>query len=263
MQDTYKEVVIVLISGSVVFLVLAGIVIFILLFYQKKRFQHRGQLIRIQSDFQQELLKTQLETQEATFRQIAEELHDNVGQLLSTTKVLVGITIRMLPEAPDTLHTAEETLGKAIQDLRSLSKSLNSEWLEKFDLIENLSAEIQRINAARTLHVSLYCSGKTIPLPASGQVMLFRIIQEALQNSIKHAEAEIIRIYLKAGPELIDVNIIDDGKGLPVRSSGKSGLGMLNMGHRVRLLGGSITWQSITEEGTQVHIILPVQKDLK
>jgi signal transduction histidine kinase len=158
------------------------------------------------------------------------------------------------------LNTAEETLGKAIQDLRALSKSLNNEWLEKFDLIENLSAETHRINAARTMHVSLYCSGKKMPLPASGQVMLFRIIQEALQNSIKHGEPEIIRIYLQAGPELIDVNIIDDGKGMPAEPTGKHGMGMLNMQHRSRLLGGSIHWRSIPGEGTQVHIILPILK---
>ncbi len=162
MQDNYKEVVIVLVAGMIIFIILASIVVFILLFYQKKRFQHRQQLADMQNSVKQELLKTQLETQEETFLQIGNEIHDNVGQLLSSTKILIAITERSLPFVPDTLRTASETLAKAIQDLRSLSKTLNKEWLEKFNIIENLLLETERINASRTIRTTLTSSDQVL-----------------------------------------------------------------------------------------------------
>ena len=110
MPDKYQEVLAVVIMGVVVFLVLTGIVVFTLLFYQKKRFQHRQQYLQLQNSFQQELLKAQLESQEAAFRHIGDEIHDNVGQLLSTTKNLLAFTERSLPEVPDALHTRSESV---------------------------------------------------------------------------------------------------------------------------------------------------------
>lgn len=259
MHDTYKEVLSVIIAVSLNFLVLAGILVFILLFYQKKRFQHKHQLTQLQNSIQQELLKTQLESQENTFRQIAEEIHDNVGQLLSSTKILLAITERSLPEVPDTLRIASETLAKAIKDLRSLSKSLNKEWLEKFNLIDNLRMEADRINMARTVRVEVNTSIPLLPLKAEAQVMLFRIIQEALQNAIKHAEAPNITISIQLQAEHISAAIIDDGKGLPDPDHRPTGLGLLNMENRTRLLGGSIRWESMPGCGTQIHILLPAQ----
>lgn len=259
MSDKYQEVLAVLIAGIATFLVLTGIVVFILLFYQKKRFRHRQQYLELQSSIQQELLKTQLESQEAAFRQIGEELHDNVGQLLSSTKILLAITERSLPEVPDTLHTASETLAKAIKDLRALSKSLNREWLEKFNLIDNLRMEADRINVARMVHVQLDASVAVLPLRPESQVMLFRVIQEAIQNAIKHAGAAAIDIIIDAGDQVIDVWVTDNGCGFVVTEEACRGLGLLNMEHRTRLLGGRIHWQSEPGLGTKVSISLPTQ----
>lgn len=260
MQDNYKEVLIVLIAGMTVFIILTGIVIFILLFYQKKRFQHRQQMVEMQNSVQQELLKTQLETQEYTFQQIAEELHDNVGQLLSSTKILLAITQRSLTDVPDTLLIASETVGKAIQDIRSLSKTLNKEWLEKFNIIDNLRSETDRINASRTILTNLYCAGTYIPLPPESQVMLFRIIQEALQNGIRHAGASVIDIHIKDIPGQIEVEILDNGKGMQNGNGKAEGIGLLTMRHRTRLLNGAIHWESSANKGTRVLIHIPFQK---
>jgi signal transduction histidine kinase len=259
MQDKYQEVMAVVVAGSVIFLVITGIVVFILLFYQKKRFQHRQQYLKLESSIQQELLKAQLESQEATFRQVGDELHDNVGQLLSSTKILLAITERSLPEVPDTLHTASETLAKAIKDLRALSKSLNREWLEKFNLIDNLRMEADRINMARMVHVDVAAAVPALSLRPESQVMLFRIIQEAMQNAIKHAEAAAITVTIATRAQHIDVWIKDNGGGLPGIETRPHGVGLLNMEHRTRLLGGDIRWESAPGRGTQVSISLPTQ----
>src|ERR1044072_561682 len=98
------------------------------------------------TNLQLEFLHSQLETQEHSFNIISQELYNNIGQLLSSTKLLLSIAVMELEKIPDTLKTAEHTISKAIQDLRSLSKSISKEWVDNFNLVEQLQTEKDRIN---------------------------------------------------------------------------------------------------------------------
>lgn len=258
MQDKYQEVLIVTVVGTLIFIVLTGFVIYILLFYQKRRFQHLQQLTDLEKQYREQLLQSQLETQEYAFNQISQELHDNIGQLLSSTKMLLNIGVMEMQTVPEPIKTAEQTVAKAIQDLRSLSKSLNNEWLHQFNLIENLEAERQRINAARNIEVTLNSTYQKLPLEPEAQVMLFRVVQEALQNSIRHAAPKHINIEIQNTDHHFELNIEDDGKGFDIHSAKKESLGLRNMEHRVQLLGGTISWQSSEGSGTTILIKIPV-----
>src|SRR4051794_15747695 len=183
-----------IIAGSSITLILLVFLVSFLFISHKRHNAYLQEKVFLEIQFRQEIFKTQLETHEATLYQISEEIHDNIGQLLSSTKMLLGITEMNLDKTPDTLKTAEATLSKAIQDLRALCKSLNKEWLHRFNIVDNLKAEIERINAARTIHAAYATSTTFLPMQAEAQVMLFRIVQEALQNCIKHAKAQNIAV---------------------------------------------------------------------
>ena len=258
MQDKNHEILINIIAGIIIFFALSITLIFVLLFYQKKRFQHKRQVLEMEKQYREELLQSQLETQEYSFNQISQELHDNIGQLLSSTKLLLNIGTRELPTVPDAIKTAEETISKAIQDLRSLSKSLNKEWLQEFNLIENLQAERDRINAARNITVDVASEYDKLPLTPEAQVMLFRVVQEALQNSIRHASPKHINIEIKNKDHHFELNIQDDGAGFNVDAAKKESLGLRNMEHRVQLLNGTVHWQSSENIGTSILIEIPV-----
>lgn len=247
-----------IIGGAAIFSILIFFIIMFIFLYQRRRHKHLRERQELQNSFQREILKTQLETQETTFHQISEELHDNIGQLLSSTVMLLGITQRSLKEVPDTLRTAEQTLAKAIQDLRMLSKSLNKEWLHQFNVLENLVAEAERINTANTILITIASNAKSLPLSAESQVMLFRIIQEAIHNSVKHSAAKQVVIHISV-EELIRVTITDNGKGFHFQESHPNGVGIMNMKHRTMLLGGTINWKSQQESGTEVSIQIPIQ----
>jgi signal transduction histidine kinase len=167
-------------------------IVMLVMAYLRRDLKHLKEKETMEADFEKQLLQSQLETQEETLNQLSIEIHDNVGQLLNSTKLLIGITQRSLPDSPDTLAMADETLAKAIQELRSLSKSLNREWLQQFNFIENLEGEINRINAAKSLQIHLF-RPPALSLKADEQIILFRIVQEILQNSIKHAQAKILK----------------------------------------------------------------------
>lgn len=249
------KIILVLAATAFVFLLLIFLINFILS-YQRRNIAFNKEKELMQTQFEQTLLQSQIEVQEATSSFLAKELHDNVGQLLSSSKMLLWITQKNMNETPETLITAQETLATAINELRSLSKSLDKEWLSQFDLIENLTTEIKRINSGLILKIQFSHSGKLL-LNVEEQTILFRIIQEALQNAIKHSQAKNINIEIETKDKSIIVNITDDGKGMEHISS--DGLGLRNMKHRTRLLGGNISWHS-PGKGTSVIIQLPVKQ---
>lgn len=212
----------------------------------------------VQDNLERQLLEAKMETQEETLSVLGKELHDNIGQLLNSTKLLIGVSQRQISNPPDTLSIADETLGRAIQELRSLSKSLNKEWLEKFDLNENLRIETERLNAAGVIQFSLHNNDKIL-LSSNEQIMLFRIVQEAMQNAIKHAQALHISISLNMEKDRLTAIVTDDGTGFVQETTSLNGVGILNMKHRTQLLGGSIAWESGTEAGTVVTIQIPIK----
>lgn len=248
-------------SIIIVCVIIIFIIILLILFvvlYRKSHNVFLNEKELMNAQFEQALLQSQIEVQEATFSTLSKELHDNIGQLLSTSKMLLGITEINLTNPPDTLRTANETVGKAINELRSLSKSLSKEWLEQFDLIENLTTEVNRINSADAITLHLSHPDK-LALEADKQIILFRIIQEAIQNAIKHSSAKNIFINITQQEDLVTTTVKDDGSGFN-EATASDGVGIINMKHRAKLLGGSVEWHS-SNEGSTVLITLPVKQN--
>lgn len=254
MEEIYATIII----TSIILIILCLGIVFAIVNYKVKQRIFLQEKKTMQEDFENQLMKSQIEVQEMTFDELGKELHDNVGQLLSSTKMLLGVTQRSLTDIPETLNLAEETLGKAINELRALTKSLDKEWLERFDLITNLETEINRINVAKTVCISFTHCGK-LPIDTQKQIILFRIIQEALQNAIKHADAANISINITLSSNTISLRIYDDGKGFEMQST-DTGLGIRNMQHRTALLGGTINWD-LSATGSRVNIQLPIKEN--
>jgi signal transduction histidine kinase len=246
----------IILGASILLLLITLFIVMIVMAYLKRDLKHLSEKKLMESEFEKQLLQSQLETQEETLNKLSIEIHDNVGQLLNSTKLLIGLTQRSLAESPETLTLAEQTLGKAIQEIRMLSRSLNKEWLQQFQFMENLEAEVTRINAARNLQIHLM-RPENISLKAETQIILFRIVQEIIQNVIKHAQAKNITITIKEHEPNITIDIFDDGIGFNVANTNKS-IGMLNITRRTQLIGGTVNWESSLQKGTRVHILLPI-----
>lgn len=255
MQKLSENITIIL-GASILLLLILLFIVMLVMAYLKRDLKHLKEKETMEADFEKQLLQSQLETQEETLNQLSTEIHDNVGQLLNSTKLLIGLTQRALQQPPETLAMADDTLAKAIQEIRSLSKSLNKEWLRQFNFIENLEAEIARINAARSLQIQLF-RPEALSLMADEQIILFRIVQEVLQNAIKHAQAKKIDITIKENNRKLSICVADDGTGFDEAVILKS-VGILNIKHRTHLLGGTVQWQSAINNGTSVTIQLPV-----
>ena len=243
------------ITASVLFFLFSVFTVSYFLMNRRRQQHYQMEMQRSKKEFEQQLLQSQVEVQESTYRHIAKELHDNVGQLLSTTKMLMGITEIRLGTVPDTLTTASATLSKAIQEIRLLSRSLDKEWLEQFNFLENLRSEIARINAGETV-CAVVEGDVAIAMKPEEQIILFRMVQEAIQNAIRHALPSRLAVRIQTGEKLL-VQVINNGKPLPPTVQG---MGTNNMRQRARLFGGNVTWQSAKEE-TIVTICLPLNSE--
>lgn len=258
MEEKTAEIIQAIFIITALFVLIAAFVVLYLLYFNRRKARFHKEQEKLKEEFTNQLLQAQVEVQENTYSSLAKELHDNVGQLLSTSKMMLGLASRNLQQPPDSLVQADETIGVAIKELRALSKSLDREWLNQFSFIENLKTEIGRINTCDDVHAA-YTRQDQIPLKSDAQIILFRIVQEALQNAIKHAKPKHIEIKSEQANNNLLISITDDGKGFDPSNS--SGMGLRNMKHRTHLLGGTINWVSKPNGGTTINIKLPVKTD--
>jgi signal transduction histidine kinase len=255
-MDISKEVTLIVIGCAFFLLVAIGIIILILV-YQKKQLRFIFEKKALESLYKEEILKSRVEAQEDTLNYVSKEIHDNIGQLVNSAKLLIGTAERKMPHVGNTLQQADQTLSKTIHELRALSKSLNRQWLEQFNFFENLQDETHRINASGTLTMTVAHSGE-LTLSKEHQLILFRMVQEAFQNSVKHGAATHIHVKAEQQETKLAITIDDNGKGFDVNDSSKQGFGIFSLKHRVSLIGGAVQWRS-DEKGTRVTIEIPHQ----
>jgi signal transduction histidine kinase len=263
MQTTEPEIIFIIISSTILLLLSAGFIVFFLLLYQKRYSQHMREKANMQASFQEELLKAEIEMKEQTLHTISQEVHDNIGQVLSLAKLnLNTILLEDNNPAVPKIAATKELVGKAIQDLRNLAKSLNTEHISHQKLSESLGFELDQIRKTGMYETALRVQGTETPLDPQKQIIIFRIAQEALNNIIKHAKARTIAISLHYQPGQALLGIVDDGTGFELPALHQpgnplKGTGMGNMYHRARLIGACLTVESRPGQGTRIQLSLP------
>ncbi|MBS7563762.1 hypothetical protein KHS38_05045 [Mucilaginibacter sp. Bleaf8] len=189
---------------------------------------------------------------------ISRELHDNIGQLLSLTKLTLGTTAGKSDEyKQEKIEESRELVGQAITDLRNMSKSLTFQNMSHLGLTKTIQAEAERINRSNLVNMAVKVNGKPYSLGEQNELVLFRIFQEALNNSLKHAYAEHLVVTLQFDFDKVMLTIIDDGKGF-VKSDKiqESGSGLRNMENRAVLIGADMSINTAPGKGTQIVVTL-------
>lgn len=256
-NDQYQEVLTVIVVGVTVFLALVGTIVFTMLYYQKKKFQHIDEKRTMVENYQRQLLQSRLEMQEETFNTISREIHDNVGQLLSLAKVQLNIAQQHNLTDTVLLDDIKANIGQAMTDLRDIAKSLSSERLQLTPLSQAVEQELQRIGRNGVFSCTSHIQGHERPLPEQRKVIVFRIIQESLQNILKHAEADEIHIDFDFALHELHIVLRDNGIGFDVQKVGQGGLGIQNITHRASLIGGKASVRSTAGLGTTITLTIP------
>ncbi|KAA9345645.1 sensor histidine kinase [Adhaeribacter soli] len=259
MRGPAQEILIVIGAGTVL---LFGLAVFIFLFmvlYQKKRFTHLLEKSAMEDEFNREILHSKLEVQEQTFLMISQEIHDNIGQILSLVRLNIStLDLANATKTESKISTSKELLDQAIQDLRDLSKQLNSEYLNHQHLPELLQFQLDLIRRSGVHQVNFQIQGQEYEVQQDKKLLIFRIAQEALNNAIKHASAANLEVSLNYLPEKLLLQIKDDGIGFnPQPAESSQGTGAFNLQYRAKLIGATYSINSEPSRGTRIILEIP------
>lgn len=191
--------------------------------------------------YRRQLARTVLDTQEKERKKLAEELHDNVNQLLGVVKLYIEHSITNENIREGLLKKSNEYIDKVIEELRNLSKSLSPPLLAELGLEQSITSLADAISGVQ--HISVIVDMVDFNeegLTESHKLMLYRIVQEQLNNIIKHAEAKNVEINFKKTGEKVELIIKDDGKGTDLTVENNDGFGLRNIRNRIELYHGTI-----------------------
>jgi signal transduction histidine kinase len=249
---------IVVLLTAALFAFITGFIIYFVVLYRNKQLKNKKDQETLQAAFHQELLKTQIEVQENTLNYISTEIHDNITQVLSFVKLtLAGIASASDGEKQTKINETRELVSQTITDLRDLSKSLSFEHIRSLGLAATMEREIERINKSGILDVSLLLKGDAYTLGEQRELVIFRIFQETLNNTLKHSGAKHLKIVLQYHSDLFNLTLEDDGSGFsPEVPDNKQGSGLRNIENRAALIGGTATINSTPGKGCCTKITL-------
>jgi signal transduction histidine kinase len=214
-----------------------------------------------------ELFRRVVAAQEAERQRIARDLHDETGQALTAIGMgLRGLEARLARDpkrAADTLHELQTLAADSLKELQRLMTDLRPSHLDDLGLSAALRWYAGKIEERYPLKVRVEISGYERPIEEAAKIATFRIIQEALNNVIKHAEAKNVEIELDFEEKGMRVNVRDDGRGFDldhvkaVQSSSRPSLGLAGMQERAALLGGKVAFQTRPGQGTLIEAFIP------
>ena len=261
MPITRTEVLTIVCLLTIFIVVMVTFIMIILFFLQKKQKGFKDNLMEAKANYERELFKAQLEIQEQTFQEIAREIHDNVGQMLSLAKLGLGtLDIEKKDESKSSILEISDILEKALEDLRHMSRSMNSEVIKNGGLIKSIESQVGYIQRGGRYNVHYTVNGVQIKMVVTKEIILFRIIQEAVNNIIKHAQASDICISLGYSKEMLIMQIKDNGRGFNLNeiNSGSNTInGLYNMQHRAKLIDSEFEIESQIGIGTTITVKTP------
>jgi signal transduction histidine kinase len=212
--------------------------------------------VELSERVERDALRRVVAAQELERRRLARELHDETGQAL--TSILLGLKQLEGAESPEAVAALRELVVATLRDVRRLAVELRPKVLDDFGLVPALERLTQGFGEQTGIAVDLEAGGITDRLPLEVETAIYRIVQEALTNVVKHARAQRVSVLVTRVNGRIRAVIEDDGTGFDPAELG-GGIGLVGMRERIELLDGSLTVESSESSGTTVAVEVPVR----
>jgi signal transduction histidine kinase/ABC-type uncharacterized transport system substrate-binding protein len=237
---------------AVALILLLSLLVTLLLFERSLRKKAAGSL--------RELSGRLINAQEEERSRIARDLHDDMNQKLGLLALGLSQLSLKLPagEAKHEIQELWEQTSGLSEDVHRLSHELHPATLEQLGLVAAARALCAEFSKKQGVTVDFTEHDVPSRLPEHVSLCLYRILQESLQNIAKHSKASVVKVELDRGRDGVDLTVEDDGIGFDPANQAQGGLGLLSMGERLRLVGGSIHIDSAPSEGTKVKVWAPI-----
>jgi len=195
-----------------------------------------------------------LSAQESERRRVAQELHDEVGQ--SLTAVLLGlkrVADQSPPEVREELVQVQETTRSTLDEIRRIARRLRPGVLEELGLVSALKSLIAEISAQTDVRISRAFDKFLPELDAETELVVYRVAQEGLTNTVRHAGADEVELSLRARPSRVELTVRDNGRGI---GTSAEGAGIRGMRERALLVGADLAVGQVSPKGTEVKLVV-------
>jgi len=240
---------------------MGAFILTILFLHRKKQIAYHEKLKQMEANYEKNLLKTQLEIQEQTFQNISREIHDNISLSLTLAKLhLHTLDWIDVEKSNEKVNISIELLTQSIAGLRDISKGLNADLIIQNGLLKAIEEEIEHIDQTGLFKLKFELKGTPVYMNNQRELIIFRIIQEAFNNIIKHSNASNAQLTLNFNLEALMIIISDDGKGFDkelARYNRQAGL--VNMETRIKILKGEMKIKSNPGNGTVLSFTIPFE----
>ncbi|MEO8583746.1 MAG: ATP-binding protein [Flavitalea sp.] len=210
--------------------------------------------------------KAKLDTKEQTLQEVSRDIHDNISLGLTLSKLhLHALNEEQSSTIHDKLGLSIHLIGEAIHNLSDISKSLNADSIKEYGLIRAIENEIDNLNSTKLYDIYFEIQGAAERYPPRIEIALFRILQEALKNIIRHSQATCIEIIIVFTKTQIQIIIEDNGRGFLINDRNiTGGAGLKNMRDRALMIRSHFEITSTIGTGTKINITVPLKiKDEK
>lgn len=239
-------------------MIIAAGIIMLVLIYQKKQVQYISEKNQLKINFEKEILASQAEIQEQTLQHVSRELHDNLGQVASLIKInLNTIKLSETEKAVEKIENTKELVRQLISDIKALSISMDGDRIVQIGLAKAIETDVGYLNKTGQFDARFFLEG-TMPAIENDRVLIiYRMAQEVLNNSVKHSRAKQIDVTLRVRENLLTLAFNDNGVGFDTEEKNIFGAGLRNLTSRALLINAQLKIRSSIENGTNIIIDLP------
>lgn len=259
-MDKKELILFIVITTAIIFIFIAGSLLFIFQ-YRKRKLLYEREKEETERQHKLDLLNAQLQIQQQTMQFIGSEIHDSVAQKLTLASIYTQ-QMEFENNAPvinDKLSSISKIINDTLVELRQLSKSLTDDTLQNASLDELIEMECNRVNAAGICYISFHAQGLPV-IDIDKKSSLLRIVQEFIQNSIKHASCKNIFITIQYRDAMLALDLKDDGKGFDTGIA-QPGSGLGNIRRRIQMLEGNYQLHSEIDNGVKLLVLIPLKKE--
>lgn len=225
---------------------------------QKKMLEKQRQLSAAELKHQKDLLEAVITSQETERQRIGSDLHDEVGTVLSSLRMLIE---KHEPAEKEMFHIqSKEMIDRVVKQVREIAHNLSPHINGEHGLHDALHALCDTVNATGTVQVTTMFNEDSVPknLPEATALSLYRVLAELINNTLKHAHAKNIIINIETTNNQLEITYSDDGVGF-LTAAASAGMGLQNIESRLSVTGGRYTLHSSAGNGMQLHMTLPQQ----
>lgn len=251
------DIYILLFGGTLLMFLLAGMLLFFVSSYQKRLLRNKADVETMKSRHQLDLFQSSIDAMEDERRRVSRDLHDEIGAALSMLRLQVG-QINLSKEihhekTHNLIIGSKQLIDSTIENVRRISNDMLPHGLDEFGLKYALEMLCDKIENASSLEINLNLD-KLERLENRLELALYRILQELLNNTLKHAQASEVNINFKHDNRQLTIIYQDNGKGFDVETLTKRGLGLKNIESRVNMIQGNLMYLPTAQKGVEVII---------